>query len=242
MAVEIMILCLRPLPAMDGGWNSAKWRTPKFAAAVAVRRQSVAEWMVGLSAAGRTELGTIAQAPFVAGLSMAGPTATFEVALAYAAVVAESCAGVVILGEELVADRRASIDESDGSAIELRWRAIDAEAARSEPGYQPVRDVADDHRPTQTFPFPITVDGVVLQFPEMLPLAADTADTGPERARHSTSEKITAQMAAIEDHEEKHEIEAAGAGQAASASDPQPRAPSQAEVIAGEQDWSDVMP
>jgi hypothetical protein len=163
--VEIMILCLRPLPAANGGWNSAKWRTPKLAAPVSVRPVPLAEWLAALAAPMRTELQAILSAPFVAALRLEAPATAFETAIAYAGVVAEACAGVIILGEELTADRRASVTVWSGPQIEERWRAIDAEAARAEPGYLPVRDVNDDHRPTQSFAFPIVIDGLEITTP-----------------------------------------------------------------------------
>jgi hypothetical protein len=166
VAVEIMILCLRPLPAMDGGWNSGKWRLPKLATAVAMRPAMVATWMTGLPPEARAELSAILAAPFVAALRIEGPATAFDSALGYAAVVAEACAGVVVLGDEIVADRRASVEVWSGADIETRWRVVDAEAARAEPDYQPVRDVADDHRPTQTFAFPIRVDGAPAAVPD----------------------------------------------------------------------------
>jgi hypothetical protein len=155
-----MILCLRPLPAANGGWNSAKWRTPKLAAPVSVRPAPLIEWLTALALPARTELHAILTAPFVAALRLEAPTTAFETAIAYAGVVAEACAGVIILGEELTADCRASVTVWSGPQIEERWRAIDAEAARAEPGYQPVLDLNDDHRPTQSFAFPIGIDGI----------------------------------------------------------------------------------
>jgi hypothetical protein len=163
--VEIMILCLRPLPAANGGWNSAKWRTPKLAAPVSVRPVPLAGWLAALAAPVRAELQDILSAPFVAALRLEAPATAFETAIAYAGVVAEACAGVIILGEELTADRRASVTVWSGPQIEERWRAIDAEAARAEPGYLPVRDVNDDHRPTQSFAFPIVIDGMEITTP-----------------------------------------------------------------------------
>lgn len=160
-----MILCLRPLPAANGGWNSAKWRTPKLAAPVAVRPVPLAEWLAALPSPARTELQAILSAPFVAALRLEAPATAFETAIAYAGVVAEACAGVVILGDELTADRRASVTVWSGPQIEEQWRAIDADAARAEPGYQPVRDLNDDHRPTQSFAFPIVIDGMEITTP-----------------------------------------------------------------------------
>ncbi len=163
--MEIMILCLRPLPAANGGWNSAKWRIPKLAAPVSVRPVQVADWQAALEPEMRSALKELLAAPFVAGLRMEGPATTFEVAVAYAGIVAEACAGVVVLGDEIAADRRASVHVWSGPQIEQRWRAIDAEAARSDPEYQPVRGINDDQRPTQTFTFPIVIDGVELTAP-----------------------------------------------------------------------------
>ena len=160
-----MILCLRPLPAANGGWNSAKWRTPKLAAPVSVRPVPLTEWLTALPPPARADLQAILTAPFVAALRLEAPATDFETAVAYAGVVAEACAGVVILGDELTADRRASVSVWSGPQIEERWRAIDAEAARAEPGYQPVRDLNDDHRPTQSFAFPIVIDGIEITTP-----------------------------------------------------------------------------
>jgi hypothetical protein len=169
-----MILCLRPLPAVNGGWNSAKWRTPKLAAAVATRPAEVTAWLAARSAEERSELRPILTAPFVAGLRMEGPATTFDLALAYAEVVAEACAAVVVLGSEIISDRRASVEVWSGNEIEARWRVIDAEAARAEPGYQPVRDAADDHRATQTFTLPIRLPGVIPDAPP--PALGDDAE------------------------------------------------------------------
>ncbi len=177
VAVEIMILCLRPLPAANGGWNSAKWRTPKLAAPVVVRPTPVGDWLAALSPTVRGELKDIAGAPFSAGLRLEGPATSFDIAIAYAGVVAEACAGVVVLGDEVIADRRASEYVWSGPQIEERWRAIDAEAARSEPGYQPVRDLTDDHRATQTFTFPIVLEGLELT----APMARGTQDSMAHR-------------------------------------------------------------
>ncbi|MEZ4358997.1 MAG: hypothetical protein R3B48_02375 [Kofleriaceae bacterium] len=160
VAVEIMILCLRPLPAMNGGWTAAKWRTPKLATSVAMRPVDVSAWLTGLAPEERQELAPILTAPFVAALRLEAPATAFEMALAYAEVVAEACAGVVVLGDDLVADHRASVEVWSGAEIETKWRALDAEAARADPGYQPVRDPTDDHRATQTFTFPIRLPGV----------------------------------------------------------------------------------
>ncbi len=173
-----MILCLRPLPAANGGWNSAKWRTPKLAAPVGMRPTPVGDWLAQLPPAARGELKEIAGAPFSAGLRLEGPATAFDVAIAYAGVVAEACAGVVVLGDEVISDRRASELVWSGPQIEERWRAIDAEAARSEPGYQPVRDLADDQRPTQTFAAPIVLDGLELT----APMARGTHDSMASRA------------------------------------------------------------
>lgn len=163
MAVEIAILCLRPLPALGGGWSSAKWRTPKLAAAVTMRPVGTAELLGALSVESRTELREVALAPFVAGLQIIGPATAFEVATSYAQVVAEACSGIVLVGEELSVDFRASTEVWSGGEIETRWRAIDAESARSDPAYQPVRGPTDDHRPTQTFAFaPRIENGVVI--------------------------------------------------------------------------------
>lgn len=163
MAVEIAILCLRPLPALGGGWSSAKWRTPKLAAAVTMRPVGAVELLGALTIEGRAELREVALAPFVAGLQIIGPATAFEVATAYAQVVAEACSGIVLVGEELSVDFRASTEVWSGGEIETRWRAIDAEAARSDPAYQPVRGPTDDHRPTQTFAFaPRIENGVVI--------------------------------------------------------------------------------
>jgi hypothetical protein len=196
VAVEIMILCLRPLPAMDGGWNSGKWRLPKLATPVAVRPALVAAWSAALPPEARAELAAILAAPFVAALRMEGPATAFDCALGYASVVAEACAGVVVLGDEIVADRRASVEVWSGADIEVRWRVIDAEAARAEPGYQPVRDAADDRRPTQTFPFPIRVDDVPLGVPDAAaheqvtrPVAVPAAPVVPPH-RRPTAERI----------------------------------------------------
>lgn len=178
VAVEIMILCLRPLPAANGGWNSAKWRTPKLAAPVGMRPTPVGDWLAQLPPATRSELKDIAGAPFSAGLRLEGPATAFDVAIAYAGVVAEACAGVVVLGDEVISDRRASELVWSGPQIEERWRTIDAEAARSEPGYQPVRDLTDDHRPTQTFAFPIVLEGLELT----APMARGTHDAMAGRA------------------------------------------------------------
>lgn len=216
MAVEIAILCLRPLPAMGGGWSSAKWRTPKLAAAVVVRPVGPAELLGGLTVEGRAELRELALAPFVAGLHLVGPATTFELATAYAQVVAEACSGIVLVGEELSADRRASTEVWSGAEIEARWRAIDAEAARSDPAYQPVRGPTDDHRPTQTFAFaPRIENGVVIlgQGPELPQAQArGTQPTPVVRAR--TTSPAAAGSAAV--------------------------------TVAGrpliEEDWSDVMP
>lgn len=186
MAVEIAILCLRPLPAMGGGWSSAKWRTPKLAAAVTVRPVGAAELLGSLSSEGRAELREVALAPFVAGLQIIGPATTFELATAYAQVVAEACSGIVLVGEELSADHRASVEVWSGAEIEVRWRAVDAEAARSDPAYQPVRGPNDDHRPTQTFAFaPRIENGVVIlgEPPALPPMGAGTQPTPIVRAR-----------------------------------------------------------
>lgn len=190
MAVEIAILCLRPLPAMGGGWSSAKWRTPKLAAAVSVRPIGAVELLGALSAEGRAELREVALAPFVAGLQIIGPAPTFELATAYAQVVAEACSGVVLVGEELSSDRRASTEVWSGAEVEARWRAIDAEAARSDPAYQPVRGPNDDHRPTQTFPFaPRIENGVVIlgEPPALPPLGAGSQPTPMGRTRANSS-------------------------------------------------------
>lgn len=168
MAVEIAILCLRPLPAMGGGWSSAKWRIPKLANPVQVRLLSPAEHLLSLSAGGRAGLGELTSAPFAAGLRMEGPATTFETAIAYATVVADACAGVVLIDDEVIADRRASTEVWSGTDIEARWRAIDAEAARAEPGYQPVRGPTDDHRPTQSFTLPIKIEDGVVTLPSKL--------------------------------------------------------------------------
>lgn len=175
MAVEIAILCLRPLPAMGGGWSSAKWRTPKLAGAVVVRPAGAAELLGALSAEGRAELREVALAPFVAGLQLVGPATTFELAIAYAQVVAEACSGIVLVGEELSSDRRASTEVWSGTEIEARWRAIDAEAARSDPAYQPVRGPTDDHRPTQTFAFAPRIENGVVILGEGPPVPASSA-------------------------------------------------------------------
>ncbi len=160
--MEIMILCLRPLPAANGGWNSAKWRTPKLASPVSVK--VVPDWRAALHASAGAdsfpnEVTAVLSAPFSTGLRMEAPATAFELAIAYAGVVAEACSGVVILGDELIADRRASVAVWTGPQIEEKWRQIDAEAAKADPAYQPVREPADDHRPTQTFSFPILIDG-----------------------------------------------------------------------------------
>lgn len=171
--MEIMILCLRPLPAANGGWSSVKWRTPKLAAPVVVRPVQISEWLANVSSQARAELGPLLHAPFTAALRMEGPATAFELTLAYAGVVAEACAGVIVLGDELVADRRASVEVWSGPQIEERWRAIDAEAARAEPDYQPVRGINDDHRPTQSFAFPIVLDGLEVTRPNSaIPAAA----------------------------------------------------------------------
>jgi hypothetical protein len=179
VAVEIMILCLRPLPAANGGWSSVKWRTPKLAAPVSVRPVQPADWLAQVTPQTRAELGPILQAPFLAALRMEGPATTFELALAYAGVVAEACAGVIVLGDELVADRRASVEVWSGPQIEERWRAIDAEAARAEPDYQPVRGVNDDHRPTQSFAFPIVLDGLEITRPNPAAIPAAAIPPAP---------------------------------------------------------------
>lgn len=185
MAVEIAILCLRPLPAMNGGWNAAKWRIPKLAAPVTVRLMPPLDFLSRLSPEGRAELGDLASAPFVAGLRMEGPATAFETAIAYAQVVAEACAGVVVIDEELITDRRASTEVWSGAEVETRWRQIDAESARAEPGYQPVHGPTDDHRPTQTFAFPLRIeDGVV-----MLPASID-----PHRAPTVRPDESTARI------------------------------------------------
>ena len=185
MAVEIAILCLRPLPAMNGGWNAAKWRIPKLAAPVTVRLMPPLDFLARLSPEGRAELGDLASAPFVAGLRMEGPATAFETAIAYAQVVAEACAGVVVIDEELITDRRASTEVWSGAEVETRWRQIDAESARAEPGYQPVHGPTDDHRPTQTFAFPLRIeDGVV-----MLPASID-----PHRAPTVRPDESTARI------------------------------------------------
>ena len=240
MAVEIAILCLRPLPAMGGGWSSAKWRTPKLAAAVSVRLLAPTDVLVALSPTGRAELAEIVSAPFVAGLRMDGPATTFETAIAYATVVADACAGVVLIDEELIADRRASVEVWSGTEIEGRWRAIDAEAARAEPGYQPVRGPTDDHRPTQTFAFPLRIEDGVVSLPARL---------DPHRAPTARPEESTAR---IEVRPEDLAASASPArtrtapGTGLSVSPPRPRGATQAgpggSAEPVEDDWSDVMP
>lgn len=188
--MEILILCLRPLPAANGGWSSAKWRTPKLAAPVTVK--PVADWPAALAAHAALgapltpEVTAVLAAPFVTSLRMEAPATAFELAIAYAGVVAEACSGVVILGDELIADRRASVAVWSGPQIEERWRAIDAEAAKADPAYQPVRGATDDHRPTQSFPFPIVIDGQEITKPTS---AFDELDAMPAISQSSRATK-----------------------------------------------------
>lgn len=188
--MEILILCLRPLPAANGGWSSAKWRTPKLAAPVTVK--PIADWPAALAAHSALgapltpEATAVLAAPFVTALRMEAPATAFELAIAYAGVVAEACSGVVILGDELIADRRASVAVWSGPQIEERWRAIDAEAAKADPAYQPVRGATDDHRPTQTFPFPIVIDGQEITKPTS---AFDELDAMPPISQSSRATK-----------------------------------------------------
>jgi hypothetical protein len=264
VAVEIMILCLRPLPAANGGWNSAKWRTPKLAAPVSVRPIPLTEWLTALAPPARADLQAILTAPFVAALRLEAPATAFETALAYAGVVAEACAGVVILGDEFTADRRASIAVWSGPQIEDRWRAIDAEAARAEPGYQPVRDLNDDHRPTQSFAFPIVLDGLEITTPTSRALydatlgapsepaaAIAPAEGGPAERRAAGSapppaseRRITVSIPPLSSSTSSEP--AAGNAPGPPPSPPPFDAPDHEKTydsIAGnEDDWSDVMP
>ncbi len=131
MSIDLQVLCRRPLPALDGGWDSHQWAAPKTYAAVAIRVMEISSWREQYSELldEGVEFPPVYRAQICAVVKLNCRAVAYEHAEAYAEVIARATAGAVVCldGNEVVIDHEDSETTMSGSEIEAAWKRFDDE-------------------------------------------------------------------------------------------------------------------
>ncbi len=131
MSLDFVILCRKPLPALEDGWDASAWPAPKTYAAVSIWRIKPGAWrkaMRDLAAEGAAspEVMALLEEDFADVLGWNFRSAAFEFAEGYMTVVARATAGVIVAeSQEIFGDFGPRATPLTGPEILAAWQRID---------------------------------------------------------------------------------------------------------------------